>query len=116
MAETPRDPAEFVLVMTTVPDRDTGERLVRQVVEDRFAACGNLVGGVTSVYRWKGELETADEVLVLLKTRKALVSEVFERVAELHPYEVPELVALPIDAISNTYSRWVREETTGVIA
>ena len=116
MSDRPADPDEMVLVLTTVPDRASGERLAGTLVDERTAACGSLVDGVTSIYRWQGVLEKGSELLLLLKTRRELVPELFARVAQLHPYEVPELVALPVDAVSNAYSRWVREETTKVIA
>ena len=116
MIEPGTDPDELVVVLTTVPDRACGERLAGTLVDERTAACGNLLDGVTSIYRWEGEIEKGAELLLLLKTRRALLPELFERVAQLHPYEVPELVALPVDAVSNAYSRWVREETTKVIA
>ncbi|MBW3629270.1 MAG: divalent-cation tolerance protein CutA [Gemmatimonadetes bacterium] len=107
---------EVVLVLTTVPDRETGERLAGTLVDERRVACGNLVDGVTSIYRWQGGVENERELLLLLKTRRELVPGLFERVAQLHPYDVPELVALPVDAVSNAYSRWVRDETTEVSA
>ena len=107
---------DLVVVLTTVPDRETGERLVRTLVEERLAACGNLVPGLTSIYRWEGKVETAGELLVLLKTPAERVDELFERVGEMHPYENPELVALPTRAVSEAYSRWVRDETIEVNA
>jgi periplasmic divalent cation tolerance protein len=110
------DPQGVVVVLTTVPDRESGERLAGTLVDERRVACGNLVDGVTSIYRWEGAVERGSELLLLLKTRRELVPALFERVAQLHPYEVPELVALPVDAVSNAYSRWVRDETTEVIA
>ena len=102
--------------MTTVRDPETGERLVRQLVEERLVACGNLLGGMTSIYRWAGEVTREGELLVLLKARRAGVEQVFARVAELHPYEVPELVALPVIEVSDAYGRWVRQETIEVTA
>jgi periplasmic divalent cation tolerance protein len=71
---------------------------------------------VTSIYRWQGGIERASELLLLLKTRRALVPALLERAAELHPYEVPELVVLPVDAVANAYARWVTEGTTEVTA
>jgi periplasmic divalent cation tolerance protein len=105
---------EVALVVTTAPDQETAERIVRQLVAERLVACGNLIGGVTSIYRWEGAVETTPELLVLLKTRSGLVPDLFRRVAELHPYQVPELLLLPA-AASSAYSRWVRDETTEVI-
>ena len=116
MSDLAPDRPEVVVVLTTVPDRQSGERLAGTLVDERRVACGNLVDGVTSIYRWEGAVETTSELLLLLKTRRELVPALFERVAQLHPYEVPELVVLPVDAVSHAYSRWIREETTEVIA
>ena len=108
--------SDLTVVLTTVPDRETGERLVRALVDERLVACGSLVPGLTSIYRWEGRVETSSELLVLLKTPAERIAELFERVAELHPYELPELVALPARAVSEAYSRWVRDETIEVNA
>ena len=116
MSEPGGEADGVVVVLTTVPDRETGERLAATLVEERRVACGNLLDGVTSIYRWKGAVERGSELLLLLKTRRVLVPALFERVAQLHPYEVPELVALPVEAVANAYSRWVGEETTEVTA
>lgn len=103
---------EVRLVLTTVPDRETGEALAQRLVEEHLIACANLLPGVTSIYRWKGRVERESELLVLMKTPASRVAEVFGRVAELHPYEVPELIAVPVEAVSAAYAGWVREETT----
>lgn len=108
--------ADLVLVLTTVADAATGERLVGTLVDERLIACGNLVPGVLSLYRWQGEPMREEEVLVLMKTAPARVPELFARVEALHPYEVPELVALPVAAASSAYCRWVGNETTEVSA
>lgn len=107
---------ELSLVLTTVPDRDTGEKLVHALLEERLVACGNLLPDLVSLYRWKGELARETEVLVLLKTQPGLVQRAFERIAELHPYEVPELVAFAADQVSSAYSGWVSDETIEVSA
>lgn len=103
---------ELRVVLTTVPDGRVGEELARRLVEERLIACANLLPGVTSVYRWEGEVARESEVLVLMKTPARRVPELFRRVRELHPYEVPELVALPVEAVGEAYAGWVRDETT----
>lgn len=102
------------LVLTTVPDTGAGERLVRELVEERLIACGNLVPGVASVFRWKGEIQREDEVLVLMKARTAALDRLFARVTELHPYEVPELLSFPVGKGLAAYCGWVVEETAEV--
>jgi periplasmic divalent cation tolerance protein len=114
MSSTDQEDGDVAVVLTTAPDRATAERIVSQLVDERLVACGNLLEGMTSIYRWRGAVETTPELLVLLKTRRARVEDVFRRVGELHPYEVPELLVLPAAAVSSAYSRWVREETTEV--
>jgi periplasmic divalent cation tolerance protein len=108
--------AGIVFVVTTLDDGDAAERLVQRLVEEGLIACGNLMPGITSIYRWKGVVERATEILVLMKTREALVEALFARAAELHPYELPELVALPVHTVSHAYSAWVRQETNEVSA
>jgi periplasmic divalent cation tolerance protein len=80
-------------------------------VQERLAACASVVPGVLSVYRWEGEVRADGEVQVLLKTRRALVERLFGRAAELHPYEVPELIATPLTGVAEPYRKWVLDET-----
>ncbi|HEX6749486.1 MAG TPA: divalent-cation tolerance protein CutA [Longimicrobium sp.] len=97
----------------TAPDAAAARTLARALVDERLIACANLVPGVTSIYRWEGRVEEAGEVLVVMKTRAALVPRLLARAAALHPYEVPELLALPVDDGLAAYCRWVAEETDG---
>lgn len=102
------------LVLTTLPDEGTAELLARRLVDERLIACGNVVPGLSSIYRWEGATETTREVLLLMKTREELVPRLFERAAQLHPYDVPELVALRATDVTDAYARWLRDETTEV--
>lgn len=97
------------VVLTTAPSVGVAEALVRALVEERLAACGNILPGLTSIYRWRGEVEREEEVLVLLKTEASAVPRLIDRVAELHPYEVPEALVLPVEAGHGPYLAWVRE-------
>jgi periplasmic divalent cation tolerance protein len=96
-----------VLVLVTAPEQDVAESLVTTVVEERLAACGNIVPGVTSIYRWNGAVERAGEVLIIFKTVETLVQKLMERVVSLHPYEVPEALAVPVPAGLTSYVAWV---------
>lgn len=98
------------VVLMTAPDRETGERLGRALVEERRAACANVIGGVTSIFWWEDAVERADEALVVLKTPAAEVAALVERAVELHPYDVPEVIALPVEAGNEPYLAWVRAE------
>jgi periplasmic divalent cation tolerance protein len=107
----PQDEDDVLLVFTNLPDRDAAMKLARELVERRLAACVNVLNGCVSVYRWKGALEQADEVPVMLKTRTARYAEVEAAICELHPYELPEIIAVPVVRGLPEYLEWVAEET-----
>ncbi len=100
----------IVAVLTTAPSADVADRIGTTLVEERLAACANLVPGVSSVFHWKGELSREAEVLVLLKTTAARVGALRRRLVELHPYEVPEVIALEVTDGHPPYLDWVRAE------
>ena len=99
------------IVLTTAPDREVAERIARGLVERRLAACVNLLPGVRSVYRWKGEIEEADEVLLVAKTAADRLEALETALKELHPYDVPEVVALEADRVEARYLAWLVEST-----
>ena len=101
-----------MVVLTTAPDADVARSLATRLVEARLAACANVVPGVTSIYRWKGEGQEDSEVLVILKTTPAGLGPLRDRIAELHPYDVPEILALDAPEGSADYLRWVAEEVS----
>ena len=105
------DDAETLLVLTNLPDRAAAVSLARVLIESRLAACVNVLAPCTSVYRWKAEVEQADEVPVLVKTRSARYAEVEQAIRELHPYELPEVIAVPIVRGLSDYLAWVGDET-----
>jgi periplasmic divalent cation tolerance protein len=107
----PDDENDTLLVFTNLPDRDAALGLARALVERRLAACVNVLGGCTSVYRWQGDVEEAAEVPVLVKTRAARYPELEAAIRELHPYELPEIVAVPVVRGLPEYLDWVAEET-----
>ena len=103
---------ETVLVLTNLPDRAAAVKLAEELVERRLAACVNVLAECTSIYRWKGAVENAREVPVLIKTRAALYEELEAAISELHPYEVPEIIAMPIVRGLPEYLEWVSEGTS----
>jgi periplasmic divalent cation tolerance protein len=105
------DGVNALVVLATFPDLHTARRIVRTLVEERLIACGNLVPGVESIYRWQGAVETSAEVLGVLKTESARFEQMQARLRELHPYEVPECVALNIVDGLPDYLRWLTEST-----
>ena len=104
-------PADFVVVLLTVPDDEVAGRIAHALVAEKLAACVSVLPGVRSVYAWKGEICDEGELLCLLKTRRELFSAVRERVLALHPYQVPEIVALPLVQGSDSYLAWLRDNT-----
>lgn len=99
--------AEFLLVFSTFPDGGQAREVARVLVSERLAACGNVLPGVTSIYVWQGEQHESAEVLVLLKTRRELYPALEARLKSLHPYEVPEIVAVELTAGLPAYLNWV---------
>ena len=102
-----------LLCISTAPDRATAERIARTLVDERLAACVNLLPGVTSVYRWQGKVETGEEVLMLAKTTAKGLEALTARIAALHPYDVPEVIALDITGGLLAYLEWIAAETAG---
>lgn len=102
---------EIVIVLTNLPDRAAAARLAQELVARRLAACVNVLAECTSVYRWKGAVESATEVPVLIKTRAARYAEVEAAIRSLHPYELPEIVAVPVRHGFDEYLQWVADET-----
>jgi len=97
----------IAVVLVTAPSREVAESLVRTVVEERLAACGNIVPGVVSIYRWQDEVQRDEEVLVVFKVPADVTGRLMERVVELHPYDVPEVVVLPVADVLPAYAAWV---------
>ena len=106
---------ELALVLSTAPGMEVAEEIVHALVDERLIACANLLPGVVSVFRWRAAVQREEEVLILMKTARSAVEPLFRRIAELHPYEVPELVSVSTDAVSAAYCRWVLQETIEVI-
>lgn len=100
-----------LVVLVNVPDATTAHEIAKSVVEQRLAACVNILPEVRSVYRWQGKLEEASEVTMLVKTTQDRYAELEAAVRTAHPYEVPELIALPIVAGLPAYLQWVGDET-----
>ena len=98
---------EAVVVLVTVPTPEAGADLARALVDEGLAACGNVLPGVRSIYRWAGEIHDDAEALVLLKTERRLVPALKDRLPALHPYQVPELLVLPVEDGLAPYLAWI---------
>ena len=102
---------DYIQVLTTTENRDDAETIGRALVEGRLAACVQIVGPVTSIYRWQGKINTAQEWQCWAKTRRELYSLIEETIRRLHPYKVPEILAIDVIAGSADYLAWLADET-----
>ena len=102
-------PDQILLAISTFPDAETASRIAQTLVEEKFAACANLIPAVHSIYRWKEKIETAGEVLVFFKTTEDRQAAFDQKLRALHPYEVPELLFIKVDSGSPDYLRWVSD-------
>ncbi len=101
----------YLTVFCTVPDQETARRIAQTVVHEGLAACVNLLPGITSVYRWQGQVEESSELLLIIKTRQERYPALEARIRALHPYQVPEIIAHEIVAGSKSYLDWIAENT-----
>lgn len=108
MSPVERDSPDARVLLSTAPP-GAADALARALVEERLAACVNVIPGVRSTYRWEGRVETDEEVLLVIKTVESGLERLVTRLSELHPYEVPEAVALPVGGGSARYLNWVRD-------
>jgi len=101
---------EVRMVFVTVPDSTTAADLTRRLLDEGLVACGNIMDGVRSMYRWDGKICDDSEVLLILKTVESAVERLKKRVIELHPYDCPEVLAVPVSAGHEDYLSWVRDQ------
>jgi periplasmic divalent cation tolerance protein len=103
--------ADCVIALTTLPADADVDAFGRALVDDRLAACVNVLPEMISIYRWEGKVEKAPERQVVMKTTQARLAELRERLRQLHTYDVPEFIVIPVLAVSEEYLKWVREST-----
>jgi periplasmic divalent cation tolerance protein len=104
--------SNLLLVLCTVPDRECADQIAGVLVSERLAACVNILPGIASVYQWKGNVETGEEHLLLIKTGKGAYEPLEQRIRALHPYELPEIIAVPIQAGQKDYIKWIEDSLT----
>lgn len=102
-----------ILIFSTCDSQEEGERIANALVNESLAACVNLIPGVKSVYRWQGRVETASELLLLIKTTPEYADQVQQRLAELHSYDTPEILEMPVERGSEKYLAWLRSSVSG---
>lgn len=101
-----------IVVLITVPSLEVGEEISTCLVEKKLAACVNIIQGISSIYQWQGNIEKDEENLLIVKTQIGLLDQVIAEVSDTHPYDLPEVIALPIIAGSQDYLNWIDESTT----
>ena len=99
----------FYLVLTTMKARAEAERMAKKIIGEKLAACVNIVPSISSTYRWKGKIERSRETLLLIKTSGEKLDKLIKRIKKLHSYEVPEIIALPIERGLPEYLKWLKE-------
>jgi periplasmic divalent cation tolerance protein len=101
----------MLLVFSTFPNEEKAREIVRCLVDERLVACGNLVPSIRSIYRWKGAVHEETEVMAMLKISRVAYPDVQKRIRELHPYELPEVVAIPVEAALPEFLGWIAENS-----
>lgn len=105
-------PSAHQLVLCTCPDQATAQNIAEQLVDKQLAACVNILPGITSIYQWQGKRETAQEHLLLIKTTNAVFDTLEQTIINLHPYELPEVIAVSIERGLALYLDWINEQTS----
>ena len=106
------DSAKTCIVMITVPDMKTGENIARVMLEEKLAACVNIIGGVRSMFWWDGQIDKSDECMLMLKTVEEKAEQIGRRVKKLHPYKLPETISVQIASGTNEYLDWIRSSVS----
>ena len=102
-----RNSSEYCIVLCTCPDQGSATRIASMLVENKLAACVNIVPGLTSVYEWKGNIENAQEQLLIAKTKSTAFQAVANAILDIHPYELPEIISIPINNGLAGYLSWI---------
>ena len=105
----PKD--DYIIVFNTCDSAEIASSIAETLVSKKLAACVNLVKGIESVYQWRGKIEHDKEILLIIKTRQSLFSQVQNAIQELHDYELPEIIAVPIEAGEKKYLNWIQSAT-----
>ncbi len=111
MTMTSKEPVEEIVVLITCPNEDEAVKIAGAVVEEKLAACVNIIKNIRSIYKWEGKLQDDTEVLMIAKTHKDRFDGLQKRVKELHSYDVPEIISLSITDGSEDYLSWIRRST-----
>jgi len=102
---------KYTVVYVTTPDEKTAKTIANKILEKKLAACVNIIPNINSIYRWKGKIEEDQEALMIIKTRRELFETLTKTIKEMHPYEVPEVIGIPIIEGYKAYLEWIKDET-----
>ena len=102
---------DISLSITTLPDRESAEKMAQQLVEEKLAACVSIIEGVNSIYTWEDKLEKSQETLLLIKSQSSLSEKLAQRISELHSYDNPEFILMSAEKVSEKYAAWVNAVT-----
>ena len=102
---------EFIVIFSTIASKHDAIKIANELVKKKLAACVNIIDGMISVYEWKNELCNENECLMIIKSRKTLFDEIKKEIISTHPYEVPEIISLPVTDGLGTYLKWLKENT-----
>jgi periplasmic divalent cation tolerance protein len=102
-------PTETLVVLCTLPDRSHAYRIAHTLIEEQLAACVNIIPGVSSVYRWRDKVHQDEEILLLIKTAQPVFDRLEQRIRALHPYELPEIIAVPVRTGQAEYLQWIND-------
>ena len=103
--------SKLIIILCTVPSKDEGTKIAQRLIQDELAACVNMTGSVSSIFKWKGEICSEEEYILIIKTRSDLFNKIKEEILSLHPYELPEIISLPISDGLDLYLQWIRDNT-----
>jgi periplasmic divalent cation tolerance protein len=103
--------SEFTVVFCTISSKDEGKKIAKDLVQKKLAACVNIIEGLTSVYEWKNELCIENECLMIIKSRKDIFNELKKEIVSLHPYELPEIISIPVTDGLESYLNWINKNT-----
>ncbi len=104
--------SDYIVIFITAPDEEVSQKIARRLVEEGLAGCVNIIKGIRSIYLWQGRIEDEPETLLIVKSRRSLFGRLKERVKEIHPYSVPEIIALGILEGSEDYLKWLDDATS----
>ncbi|KAI6173441.1 hypothetical protein M3Y98_01081800 [Aphelenchoides besseyi] len=105
----------FSVVYVTVPSKEVGKSIAREIVQLKLAACVNIVPTVTSIYEWESKLQEDEEALLIIKTKTDHLERLKDAIIEKHPYDVPEFISMPIESGSGAYLKWIQDQITSSI-